>query len=139
MYKAYDIWCCSYMMLTMLNTLKWSMLLYVMMTNYDVSCMKQNITYGLLSCFLDYRGYGALHDLCTCRLGMGLLVSVLYVILIWTIEHENVNITLWWYFFGYYRALFCCDLYLCSLDCAWKAFKWLSMISKEMVLFHSCL
>ena len=28
----------------------------VMMTTYDISCMKQNITHGLLSCLLVYVG-----------------------------------------------------------------------------------
>ena len=81
------------------------------MTTYNVSCIKQSLLMVFNLVYFIMWGYGASHDHCTCRLGMGLLVGVLYVMLIWTMEHENVNMTLWWYAFGYDHVLCCCDPY----------------------------
>ena len=44
----------------------------------------------LMISFLVYLimwGYGASHENCTCRLGMGLLVRVLYFFILWTLIH----------------------------------------------------
>ena len=76
------------MMLIMLMNMKWSMLLYFIMTTYDVRYMKRIFIYGLLSFLFDYWGYEASEDHCTCRFGITLLVSIFYVKFICTIEHE---------------------------------------------------
>ena len=103
---SWNIQCWLYMMILLYDVgyVKWtwylSKLLYVVMTTYDDMWYeaKHNLWYPILLTWLC-GGYGASHEHFTCRLGIGLLVKVLYVMLIWTIELVMLIWFLCWWFF----------------------------------------
>ena len=84
--------------------------LYMMLTLYNVDFIDEHYIglnfyvwwwLHMIWCYMKYFhrlrsllvylimwGYGASHEHCICRIGLGLWVRVLCVLMIWTLEHE---------------------------------------------------
>ena len=132
MYNAYGIWFFFYIRLVILMNM---LLVYIAICDDESLRYKfyqvNKYLFSPIIITLTMWGYGATLKHCTCRLGMGLFVSVVCFVDMkyWT---QNVHMTLWWCLFVYDHDLYCCDSYiLYTLVCALKTFKWISMVSKE--------